>query len=73
MTTNSDTHESELLDTIEAARVLHVAPRTLIRWRNERTGPPWVRVGKQIRYRRRSLTKWLDEMEVDPVRREAVG
>ncbi len=39
--------------------MLHVSDRTLIRWRAEKVGPPFFKVGKAIRYDRREVEKWL--------------
>jgi len=65
------TQPNDLLTTADAARTLGVAERTMIKWRNERCGPPWCKVGKLVRYRRHSLDKWLESRETNPVR-EAV-
>ena len=35
----------EYLDTNELAERLHIGTTTLIRWRRELEGPPWVRKG----------------------------
>lgn len=56
------------LITTEAARYLRVSWRTMIRWRNARTGPPWTRAGRTVLYRRRDLDAWLDAQRVEPVR-----
>ncbi|WP_081616855.1 MULTISPECIES: helix-turn-helix domain-containing protein [unclassified Thioalkalivibrio] len=57
----------ELLSTRQAAEFLHVSPRTLIRWRGERQGPPWVKAGRKILYRRSDLDLWIDRQRVEPV------
>ncbi len=51
----------ELLTPAEAARYLKVHRNTLLRWRKERTGPPATRLGRQWRYRRSVLDRWLAE------------
>jgi len=33
---------------------------TLCDWRTRRVGPPWVRVGRLIRYRQADLDAWLE-------------
>jgi len=61
-------HENpDLLTTEQVAELLHVSDRTVIRWRNERIGPPWCKLGRQIRYRRQSIEKWIAESEQTPV------
>ena len=52
----------------EAADYLRVSQRTLIRWRNQRTGPAWTRCGGKIVYQRADLDAWLDSKRVHPVR-----
>ena len=58
----------ELLPTDEAAGYVHHSPRTLIRWRVERTGPPYVKLGRKVFYRRKSLDEWLAGRERQPLR-----
>ena len=60
-TTMADT---EFLTIREAACFLRVCPLTLKNWRDRGEGPPWLRVGpKAIRYKRSSLTAYLDKLE----------
>lgn len=61
-------HNQNLLTTEQVAEILHVSDRTIIRWRNERIGPPWCKLGRQVRYRRESLNNWLADSEQQPVR-----
>jgi hypothetical protein len=35
---------------------------TIVAWRAQGHGPPWVRVGDEIRYSEADLTRWLGEM-----------
>jgi hypothetical protein len=54
----------ELLETVATGVVLGgpdspVSPRTLERWRSEEKGPPFIRVGRLVRYRRSDLRAWL--------------
>lgn len=60
--------QSELLDTPEAAAEIHHSPRTLIRWRNQGVGPPFVRLGRKVLYRRKALTLWVEARELQPIR-----
>jgi excisionase family DNA binding protein len=52
-----------LLTEAEVADLLRVSPRTVRRWRNEGTGPPALRVGRRIRYRRSAVEAWLDRRD----------
>jgi excisionase family DNA binding protein len=49
-----------LLTEAEVAEMLRVSQRTVRRWRNEGSGPPALRVGRRIRYRRSAVEAWLD-------------
>jgi predicted DNA-binding transcriptional regulator AlpA len=59
---------NDLLDTPESATVLDSTPRTLIRWRQEGTGPPYCKIGRKVRYRYSSLLRWVEAQEITPVR-----
>lgn len=55
---------TELFDTAGAADYMRVAGRTLMRWRVEKTGPPYVKLGTGsggglVRYRRSDLDAWV--------------
>lgn len=63
--------DQENLTPKEAADYVRHSERTLIRWRNARTGPPWVKTGGKILYRRKDLDAWLERQTVDPVAGEA--
>lgn len=54
------------LTTVEAARYLRVSPRTLVRWRNSRVGPPWTEVGRRIVYLQSDLRNYLSCRRFDP-------
>lgn len=53
------TENTPVLTTDEAARYLRVSTRSLIRWRVLRKGPPWTYAGRQVRYRREDLDRYL--------------
>lgn len=55
---------SELLTPDEAAEWLRVSPSTLANWRYLRTGPPYLRQGRVVRYRADALTAWAAKNEV---------
>lgn len=50
----------ELLTEQEVADYCKVSVRTVKRWRAEGTGPPFLRAGRQIRYRKRDVDAWLE-------------
>ena len=49
-----------LLREQEAADLLSLSVRTLQSWRIRMAGPPFVQVGRAVRYRRRDLIAWID-------------
>ena len=49
-----------LLKELEAADLLDLSVRTLQSWRMRRAGPPFVQVGRAVRYRRRDLLTWIE-------------
>ena len=42
--------DRSFLLTEQVARRWQISPRTLVRWRYERKGPPWVAIGGRILY-----------------------
>lgn len=48
-----------LLDEPAAAAILGLQPKTLCRWRFERRGPAFIRVGSAIRYRTADLDDFV--------------
>ena len=64
-----DEHQTErdnnLLTTVEAARdELRCHPQTLNNWRSNGEGPPFVRVGRRVFYRRGDLRAWIQSHTV---------
>jgi excisionase family DNA binding protein len=49
-----------LLSEVHAADLLGLSSRTLQAWRVKNGGPPFIRAGRAIRYRRRDLLAWMD-------------
>jgi hypothetical protein len=54
---------SEYLDTDGLAVALDVTPRTIIRWRLEKTGRPITHLGRRILYRIEGVRAWLAAQE----------
>ena len=51
------------LDRAELARQLALSVDTLQRWETRRVGPPCVRVGRKVLYRKEAVRDWLKEQE----------
>ena len=60
-----------LMDTQQTAEYIHHSPRTLIRWRVERKGPPIIKAGRKVFYRKSDLDAWLDSHRLEMVREAA--
>ena len=59
------TSSMAMLDQEEAARFLHIQPRTLESWRQRRIGPRFVRYSiRCVRYRAQDLQVWLDNQSI---------
>lgn len=58
--------DSVLLLENDAAALLSISPRTLQAWRSQNEGPPFVRVGRAIRYCRSALRDWIKERTCAP-------
>lgn len=60
--------QERLLTQDEVAEMLRVSPSTLINWRREGTlnGPPFVRVGRLIRYKVAEVQAWLNAQSNAP-------
>lgn len=56
-----DTND-RLLTIKEVAEYLGIPVTTLYQWRYHRTGPPGLRVGRHVRYRRSDLDEWIERL-----------
>jgi len=51
--------EDHLLTTTDVADLLNNIPvETVKRWRATRTGPPFMRIGRHVRYSRQAVLEW---------------
>jgi excisionase family DNA binding protein len=57
-----------LLAELHAAELLGVSSRTLQAWRSRNEGPPFVRMGRTVRYRPQNLLAWIEQNTVAPGR-----
>jgi len=51
----------DLLDTPALAEEIQASEPTIVSWRQNGTGPDYIRVGRLIRYRRSDVDRWLEE------------
>ncbi len=57
--------DEDIVDTVEAARFMWVAPGTMCNWRSARKGPKYSKAGR-ILYRVRDLREYMDARRIDP-------
>lgn len=57
----------------DLAQQLGVSEDTLRRWDAARTGPPCIRAGRKIYYRRSAVLEWMEEREAAGHRRGRRG
>ena len=50
----------------EVAENLGKSPRTLQMWRTRGVGPPYVKIGHSLYYKKSALLAWLRAQEVKP-------
>ena len=58
---------------LDLALELGLSVDTLRRWEVMRTGPPCVRAGRKVYYRRAAVEEWLEEQEQAAPRRRRAG
>lgn len=56
---------SPLLDSREVAAFLKISESTLSRWRADKKGPPFLRMGGITRYRLDAVETWLNALDND--------
>lgn len=55
-----DMHHPDIMTTAQAAEYLQLAEQTLEGWRRKRTGPPFIRIKRAVRYRKGDIDAWLE-------------
>ena len=56
----------KFLTTAQLADMLQVSERTIIKMREQGTGPAPQRIGRNIRYSPASIQRWLDAQHIAP-------
>ena len=54
---------ADLLTTDEAADLLELTAGTMKNYRLDKTGPPYVKIGGKVRYRRSDFESWITTIE----------
>ncbi len=61
---STDLAAPELFTENEVAKMLRVSVACIRRWRLERRGPRYIKLGMLVRYRAGDLDEWLDSRPV---------
>lgn len=54
----------QFLTSAQTAERLAVPAETLSKWRQAKTGPPFYRIGQQVRYSTAELAAWLEACRI---------
>jgi len=57
---------SRVIDDNEAANELGLAVQTLRNWRNKCKGPPYLKIGRSIRYQVEDIETYKRKKRIDP-------
>ncbi len=50
----------QLMTLREVATLVQVPPKTIYRWRSLGQGPPGLRIGRHVRFRREDVEAWIE-------------
>lgn len=53
----------DLLTADDVAQELETTRRTIDRWHSRRIGPPRIKIGRKVYYRREAVREWLLRIE----------
>ena len=67
ITPQNDNTRSDLLDEKGLCAELGISPVTATKWRRRPDGPPFVKIGRLVRYRRADLDAWLDARTIGKI------
>ena len=60
--------DESLLKEKDVAELIDVHQVTLSVWRRSGQGPEYIKIGKNVRYRRSAIEKWLEDRTITPRR-----
>jgi predicted DNA-binding transcriptional regulator AlpA len=66
-TPQNDNTPTDLLDEKRLCAELAISPITATKWRARNAGPPFIKVGRLVRYRRADVEAWLAARTVGKV------
>lgn len=56
----------QAINEIEVAQTLNLSVQTLRNWRNQRKGPPYLKIGRSVRYSVEDLAKYIESKKIVP-------
>lgn len=59
-----NSQNDELLNETQVAKLIGMARGTVCRWRHERRGPMYMKLGRSVRYHRSVVEAWMLEQSV---------
>jgi len=59
-TQDKPTTYSAILNPDEVAQLLQIPVRTLEEWRHKKTGPPYRKLGRHVRYQLSKIMDWFE-------------
>jgi hypothetical protein len=59
-------NEGSVVDETQAAKIIGRAVQTLRNDRHLRQGPPYIKMGRSVRYRVNDLLDYLEKHKIDP-------
>ena len=62
-------NDLRLLSPVQFADYVGVPLATVYQWNYQRTGPPFIKVGRHVRYRRVDIERWLASRTITGVNR----
>jgi len=66
-------NDTPILTAQELSAYIGVPYKTLLAWRVEGFGPPAMKLGRHLRYRKADVDQWLTEQREDAVGGEALA
>lgn len=60
---NSEGQPFEMWNEDKLSEVIDVPVPTIRSWRSRGGGPPFIKIGRKVKYRPTSVWKWLEEQE----------
>jgi hypothetical protein len=60
--------DKQYIDDRECAEIGRFQVQTLRNWRHKSIGPPYIKIGRSVRYDRAEFIAWLEQFKITPGR-----